>query len=107
MGIADISRPQNFLNLEAKQRQIREYRLKSCRRPPERCQVLSAQEQGPTECCGAAIREIKERTLHGPVRELSSQAFLFLLTEDEVAARPQNKTTEALSKESEGSSEVG
>ena len=68
---------------------------------------MSAQEQGPTECCGAAISEIKERTSHGPVRELSSQAFLFLLTEDEVAARPQNKTTEALSKESEGSSEVG
>ena len=33
MRIAAISRPQNFLNLESKERQIREYKLKSCRRP--------------------------------------------------------------------------
>ena len=53
------------------------------------------------------IREIKEKTLHGRISELSSQAFLFLLSEDEVAAMPQNKTTEALSKESKGSPEAG
>lgn len=52
-------------------------------------------------------QEIKEGTLHGPVSELSSQAFLFLLSGDEVAAMSQNKTTEELSKESEGSPEAG
>lgn len=36
---------------------------------------MSEQEHGPTERCGAAVREIKERTLHGPVSELPLQPF--------------------------------